>query len=578
MATVFMSYRRSDALEYAGRIYDALTVRLGRRSVFMDVDDIPPGIDFRSYVERAITESSVVLAIIGPHWLESRSSDGRRRLDDANDSVRVEIETALRYGLPLIPVLVGDASMPLPESLPQSLLPLVRRNAIAVRSDPDFHRDVERLVSMIAVYDRREKGRAPGSASEPGRVSAPVEEPGAVDAGLPSNDRRRQLEEAYSENVAAGQSPYADVEITSPGEVLWIMRERNWSGELSDTGRQPADFSRARLVGIQLNNIHLQRGNFEEADLSGAALQSADLRETRLDGARLNGADLSGAQMEKATLRGAALQNSDLQGANLEEARFSDADLTGADLRQARLDGATFERAHLETASLRATSLNRANLSGASLEGADFGSAALADAIIDSVSVLGGILVDARTQLDRVAWGGIRQKDHGSVKGARQRVAMYRDIARQNRRIAVALRGQGLLADASRYRLKEQRMERRALFWEGRLGAWLFSWLLDLVAGYGEQPARAFRAYLIIVLGFAGVYLWVTHSVETKLSHLTWDEAIVLSLTSFHGRGFFPGTLPLGDWIARLAAGEAVIGLFIELAFIATFSRRFLGS
>jgi hypothetical protein len=143
--------------------------------------------------------------------------------------------------------------------------------------------------------------------------------------------------------------------------------------------------------------------------------------------------------------------------------------------------------------------------------------------------------------------------------------------------LAVELRAKGLLSTASKYRLREQHLERRALLQEGRLGPWVFSSLLNLVAGYGERPGRAFQAYVSVVLGFALTYWWVTHALETKLTRLSWDEAVVLSLTSFHGRGFFPGTLPLGDWVARLGAVEAVIGLFIELAFIATFSRRFLG-
>ena len=79
-------------------------------------------------------------------------------------------------------------------------------------------------------------------------------------------------------------------------------------------------------------------------------------------------------------------------------------------------------------------------------------------------------------------------------------------------------------------------------------------------------------------LAFAAAYFGVTHLVDTQLSALTWDESLVLSLTSFHGRGFFPGFLSLGDWVARIAAIEAVIGLFIDLILIATFSRRFLGN
>ena len=113
---------------------------------------------------------------------------------------------------------------------------------------------------------------------------------------------------------------------------------------------------------------------------------------------------------------------------------------------------------------------------------------------------------------------------------------------------------------------------------EGNIGGWGFSWLLDIVAGYGEQPSKTFISYLVVIFGFAGLFTMVTASGNTHVTKLTWDEALVLSLTSFHGRGFFPGALSLGDWVARLGAMEAVVGLFIELILIATFSRRFLGS
>jgi hypothetical protein len=131
---------------------------------------------------------------------------------------------------------------------------------------------------------------------------------------------------------------------------------------------------------------------------------------------------------------------------------------------------------------------------------------------------------------------------------------------------------------ASSYRLREQRLERQALWQQRKYGAWLFSGLLDLISGYGEEPGRILLAYVTVVLGFAAAYWSVTHFLETKLAQLSWDEALVLSLTSFHGRGFFPGFLSLGDWVARLGAAEAVIGLFIELILIATLSKRFLSS
>jgi hypothetical protein len=129
---------------------------------------------------------------------------------------------------------------------------------------------------------------------------------------------------------------------------------------------------------------------------------------------------------------------------------------------------------------------------------------------------------------------------------------------------------------ASHYRLREQALERKSLFLEGRLLPWTFSGVLNLVGGYGERPGRALLIYLLTVFGFASAYALIG---QAEGAHLPLLAALVYSVTSFHGRGFFPGGIPsLTDPLVWLAALEAVVGLFIELVFIATFSRRFLGS
>jgi hypothetical protein len=111
---------------------------------------------------------------------------------------------------------------------------------------------------------------------------------------------------------------------------------------------------------------------------------------------------------------------------------------------------------------------------------------------------------------------------------------------------------------------------------ERHYGGWVFSALLDLVSGYGEEPGRIFVAYLVVVLGFAAAYFGVGHGSGLIPGPV---DAVVFSLTSFHGRGFFPNeNIGLHHPLTILAALQAVIGLFIELILIATFSRRFLGS
>lgn len=106
-----------------------------------------------------------------------------------------------------------------------------------------------------------------------------------------------------------------------------------------------------------------------------------------------------------------------------------------------------------------------------------------------------------------------------------------------------------------------------------KLGAWLFSWLLFLLAGYGYKPSRSFLAYLLVISGFATTYYLLGNTVGPALSPL---GAFVFSMTSFHGRGFFPGNnISLDDPLTVLAALEALMGLIIEVTFIATLTQRF---
>jgi hypothetical protein len=127
-------------------------VDFGRVAVFKDVDSIPLGLDFKEYLDEKVGECKVLLAIIGDRWLDERDTAGKRRLDDPTDFVRIEIESALTRRIPVIPLLVGGASMPREEELPVSLRKLVYRNGIAIRPDPDFHRDVDRLISALKTY------------------------------------------------------------------------------------------------------------------------------------------------------------------------------------------------------------------------------------------------------------------------------------------------------------------------------------------------------------------------------------------------------------------------------------------
>ncbi|MBI5960619.1 MAG: TIR domain-containing protein [Chloroflexi bacterium] len=148
MSRIFINYRRQDSEGYVGRLYDHLVQHFQREDVFMDVDDIKPGADFVQVLEDAVAACDVFLAVIGPLWLDVADSAGKRRLDQWNDYVRIEIATAIKHNKLVIPVLVGQALMPSPGDLPEDLITLSRRNAIEL-SHPRFTYDMQRLVQAI---------------------------------------------------------------------------------------------------------------------------------------------------------------------------------------------------------------------------------------------------------------------------------------------------------------------------------------------------------------------------------------------------------------------------------------------
>jgi hypothetical protein len=112
MNEIFLSYRRSDERGTTGRLFDHLVAAFGQNAIFYDVEKIPRGVDFRTYIDHTIAKCRSVLVVIGPRWLGATDAQGRRRLDLPNDTVRIEIETALRARKPIIPVLIDDAGMP----------------------------------------------------------------------------------------------------------------------------------------------------------------------------------------------------------------------------------------------------------------------------------------------------------------------------------------------------------------------------------------------------------------------------------------------------------------------------------
>jgi len=148
MARVFISYRRSDTQWVAGRLYDRLVELFGRENLFFDVSDIEPGEDFGVRITEIVGLCDVLLAVIGPSWVTVQDDSGKRRLDNSGDLIRIEIGTALKRNIRVIPILVDGAIMPKEHQLPADLAPLARRNAHDV-SFARFHTDIDSFIRVL---------------------------------------------------------------------------------------------------------------------------------------------------------------------------------------------------------------------------------------------------------------------------------------------------------------------------------------------------------------------------------------------------------------------------------------------
>lgn len=383
-----------------------------------------------------------------------------------------------------------------------------------------------------------------------------------------------------------------------------------------------AEQSGRNAFGGSVPNLHLEGANLPEAHLEYAYLSGA-----HLEGANLSGAHLQGANLHLAHLEGAYLSATGLQGAYVVGAHLEGADLEGAYLQQAYLVGAHLESkvylpddaellrirtwapdfpATLPPADLRgdvfdaATTLQDVNL-GTARRGAvrvadlRWGGANLA--VVDW-----GPLTEPKTELgdEKAArtWkpqpykpsseklsSKERRQEHQTydARQAAAKLELFRAAVRANRQLATALRDQGMNEEADQFAYRAQVVQRQVFWQQRKRGRAVFSWFLDRVAGHGYKPERSLYTYLLVIGVFTGLYLLAGAGIltfglpTTQFHQLAWYEALVLSVASFHGRGFFQPVQSPGDPVAILAAIEAIFGLFIEVSFIATFTQRFFG-
>ena len=215
---VFINYRRGPATPYARQLYEKLSARFGVDNVFWDVDTIQPGMDFVDFIRQAVGLCQVMVSVIGPGWLEASDPDGRRRLENPEDFVRLEIEAALDRKIRIIPVLVGDGTVPRSTDLPSTLAPFVRRNAVEI-SDSRWDYDTGRLLRVLdrveaeeraklaeaeaAQQTEEERARAAAEAQAEAERRAEQERARAAEAERLAEEERRAAEAAEQAKAAA---------------------------------------------------------------------------------------------------------------------------------------------------------------------------------------------------------------------------------------------------------------------------------------------------------------------------------------------------------------------------------------
>jgi hypothetical protein len=172
MSGIFVSYRRDDASGWAGRLYEHLVRDWGTDHVFMDIDTIAPGEDFRKAISRTMENCDIVMVVIGPNWLDARDQAGRRRLEQESDTHRAEVVAALSADVRVIPVLVGGATMPELSKLPGPMQDLVYRNA-AIVEDRRFNSDVDALQRTLRELTVPDDGGDPQRVEEAPEVVTP---------------------------------------------------------------------------------------------------------------------------------------------------------------------------------------------------------------------------------------------------------------------------------------------------------------------------------------------------------------------------------------------------------------------
>jgi TIR domain/Pentapeptide repeats (8 copies) len=381
MPSIFICYRRVDSEAHAGRLYESLVNRLPDAHIFMDVDSLEAGEDFIDKLSKALASADVALVIIGRQWLIATDEEGRRRLENPKDFVHLEIASALRRHLYVIPVLVQGSSMPAEHELPEPLKDFARRQAVELRHtswNDDVGRLVERIDYLLSLdpADIGTGGPVP-SVRLPARLRRSLL--GLLPFGIARREshafRRRQRVLyflkwvfVFSILLAAGFAGY--------GSYTYVMKAPERSAQtLVDqiAYENPEERVLAALQGLRDTVVRAKSPAITA--LSIARLKAVVMASgvTTPKGRRIRGAaieliktlrnnDLT-VDFRKDDLKGVDLVDVDLSRTNLKDLNLEDSfllrtDFSGADLTGVNLSGAFVRNAHFTGATLTGSNVD----------------------------------------------------------------------------------------------------------------------------------------------------------------------------------------------------------------------------
>ena len=263
MGSIFISYRRTGSAGYGGRLDYDLRRHFGSTAVFRDIDGILPGRPFAEIIEQAVAESSVVLVLITGEWLDVTDAEGRRRLDQPDDFVRREIESALNSGVPLIPVLVDGAKVPSAQDLPPSIRRLGELQGIEL-TDGRWEFDLGRLIRALEVHvgpveqatapTIRIRRREPAAAPVP-PVAGRARTSGAVSPDTGAATRRSPVALTQRLTGWSGRRAAVASAVLVPillATAVAVGMARSGGGDGADVATRPAGQDRAAAEPVEV--------------------------------------------------------------------------------------------------------------------------------------------------------------------------------------------------------------------------------------------------------------------------------------------------------------------------------------